>query len=94
MPVMILWTNDVQIFLNLHAFLHADSGIGICPNALFTNRKKTRTQQLLKSLNLTPWWIGFCGRAGGRCPALRGIPIFQRELKMNILNNDQEKRST
>ena len=56
--------------------------------------KKPRTQQLLKSLNLTPWCIGFCGKAGVRCPSLCGIPIFQKQWKMNILKKDQERRST
>ena len=59
MPVMILWTNDVQIFLHLHAFLHADSGIGSCPNALFTNRKKTADPAVVKitEFNSMVYWL-------------------------------------
>ena len=96
MPVMILWTNDVQIFLHLHAFLHADSGIGSCPTALFTKRKKTADPAIVKitEFNSMVDWLSWYFVAGGRCPSLRGIPVFQKQWQMNILKNDQEKRST
>lgn len=60
MPVMMLWTNDVEMFLHLHAFLHADSGIGSWPYALFTSWKNPTDPAVVKitEFNSMVDWLG------------------------------------
>lgn len=48
MPVMILWTKDVDIFLHLQAFLQADPGIGSWPYTPFTKWKNPTDPVVVK----------------------------------------------
>lgn len=79
-PVITLWTKDVEIFLHFHAFLQADSGMGSLLNPVLTSLKKPTEPPVVKITELnsmtepSPRLEGF---KDYKCPQVSGCCLMR-----------------